>query len=100
MAAAAPGWTVDEARALKLEPDQVEARVVRSALGAAVFAHFRRIAEFTPEIKPLYCEIMPDHLHLILQVVRPIKRPLGNAIAGWGCSNRAPPPLLLRATME
>ena len=92
--------SIDEARALKLEPDQVEARVVRSALGAAVFAHFRRIAEFTPEIKPLYCEIMPDHLHLILQVVRPMKRSLGNAIAGWGCSNRAPPPLLLRATME
>ena len=79
--------SIDEARALKLGPDQVEARVVRSALGAAVFAHFRRIAEFTPEIKPRYCEIMPDHLHLILQVVRPMKRPLGNAIAGFktGC---------------
>ena len=79
--------SIDEARALKLEPDQVEARVERSALGAAIFAHFRRIAEFTPEIRPLYCEVMPDHLHLILQVLRPMKRPLGNAIAGFktGC---------------
>ena len=79
--------SVDEARALKLEPDQVEARVERSALGAAIFAHFRRIAEFTPEIRPLYCEIMPDHLHMILQVLRPMKRPLGNAIGGFktGC---------------
>ena len=79
--------SIDEARAMKLEPDQVEARVERSALGEAVFSHFRRIAEFTPEIKPLYCEIMPDHLHLILHVVRPMKRPLGNAVAGFktGC---------------
>ena len=79
--------SIDEARVLKLEPDQVEARVERSALGEAVFAHFRRIAEFTPEIKPLYCAVMPDHLHLILHVVRPMKRPLGNAIAGFktGC---------------
>ena len=79
--------SIDEARVLKLESDQVEARVERSALGEAVFSHFRRIAEFTPEIKPLYCEIMPDHLHLILHVVRPMKRPLGNAIAGFktGC---------------
>ena len=84
----AGAWlSIDEARALKLEPDQVEARVERSALGEAVFFHFRRIAEFTPEIKPLYCEIMPDHLHLILHVVCPMKRPLGNAIAGFktGC---------------
>ena len=79
--------SIDEARALKLEPDQVVALVERSALGVAIFAHFRRIAEFTPEIRPLYCEIMPDHLHLILQVLRPMKRPLGNAIAGFktGC---------------
>ena len=79
--------SIDEAKGLKLEPDQVEARVERSALGAAVFAHFRRIAEFTPEIKPLYCEIMPDHLHLILQVTHQMKRPLGNALAGFktGC---------------
>ena len=79
--------SIDEARALKLEPDQVVARVERSALGAAIFAHFRRIVEFTPEIRPLYCEVMPDHLHLILQVLRPMKRPLGNAIAGFktGC---------------
>ena len=54
---------------------------------AKMAAHFRRIAEFTPEIKPLYCEVMPDHLHMILQVLRPMKRPLGNAIAGFktGC---------------
>ena len=85
---AAGEWlAIDEAKGLGLEPDQVEARVERSVLGAAVFAHFRRIAEFTPEIRPLYCEIMPDHLHLILQVLRQMKRPLGNAIAGFktGC---------------
>ena len=56
-------------------------------LGRAILGHWLRIGEFTPEIKPLYCQIMPDHLHAILRVVSPMKRPLGNAIGGFktGC---------------
>ena len=56
-------------------------------LGRAILEHWLRIGEFTPEIKPLYCQIMPDHLHAILRVVSPMKRPLGNAIGGFktGC---------------
>ena len=56
-------------------------------LGRAILDHWLKIGEFTPEIKPLYCQIMPDHLHAILQVLRPMKRPLGNAIGGFktGC---------------
>jgi len=65
----------------------LRARVRRSALGEAVFAHFRRMGEFTPGLRPVYCEVMPDHLHFIVQVVEPLARPLGNAIAGFktGC---------------
>ena len=78
---------VGEAKGLKLEPDQVEAKVVYSELGRAIFDHFRKIGEFTPGLEPVYCAVMPDHLHLLLKVERELKRPLGNAIGGFktGC---------------
>ena len=68
-------------------PEEVEARVVPTALGEAILAHWKRIGEFTPEIKPLFCQIMPDHIHAILEVTQPMARPLGNAIGGFktGC---------------
>ena len=79
--------SIAEARQAKPEPDEIEARVAPSALGKAVFAHFRRIGDFTPEIVPIFCAVMPDHLHLLLRVTREMARPLGNAIAGFktGC---------------
>ena len=78
---------VAKARGLSLSPDNIKARVVPSVLGEAVFAHFRRMGQFTPEIEPLRCEVMPDHLHLIVRVTHPMQRPLGNAIGGFktGC---------------
>ena len=77
--------SIAEAKGAK--PEEIEARVALSALGKAVFAHFRRIGEFTPEITPIFCAVMPDHLHLLLRVTREMARPLGNAIAGFktGC---------------
>ena len=79
--------SIAEAKSAKPEPDEIEARVALSALGKAVFAHFRRIGDFTPEIVPIFCAVMPDHLHLLLRVTREMARPLGNAIAGFktGC---------------
>ena len=65
----------------------VAAHCELTELGRAILDHWLKIGEFTPEIKPLYCQIMPDHLHAILRVTRPMKRPLGNAIGGFktGC---------------
>ena len=65
----------------------VAAHCEPTELGRAILDHWLKIGEFTPEIKPLYCQIMPDHLHAILRVVSPMKRPLGNAIGGFktGC---------------
>ena len=79
--------SVAEARALGLKPDEIEAKVVFSPLGKAIFDHFRRMGEFTPGLEPVYCAVMPDHLHLLVKVVRELKRPLGNAIGGFktGC---------------
>ena len=79
------GWLViDDPKA---PPEAVMARVEPSALGAAILAHWKRLGDFTPEIKPLFCQLMPDHLHAILDVTRPMAKPLGNAIGGFktGC---------------
>ena len=68
-------------------PEAVAARVEPSELGAAILAHWKRLGDFTPEIRPLFCQLMPDHLHGILEVTRPMAKPLGNAIGGFktGC---------------
>ena len=86
--ACAESWlSIDEARALGLEPEQVEAKVVFSPLGRAIFEHFKKMGAFTPGLEPVYCAVMPDHLHLLVKIVRELARPLGNAIGGFktGC---------------
>lgn len=71
----------------KAPPEAVTARVEPSELGVAILAHWKRLGDFTPEIKQLFCQLMPDHLHAILEVTRPMAKPLGNAIGGFktGC---------------
>ena len=75
------------ARGAAIPPERVEARVAQSRLGEAILGLFLRFGAFTPEIRPLFCTVMPDHLHFIVQVVREMKRPLGNAVGGFktGC---------------
>ena len=78
---------VMQAKEMGLQPEDIEARVEFSELGRAVFEHFQRMGEFTPGVKPVYCAVMPDHLHLLLKVEKTLARPLGNAIGGFktGC---------------
>ena len=79
--------SVGEAKGLGLAPDLIEAKVVYSELGRAIFDHFKKMGEFTPGLESVYCAVMPDHLHLLLKVECELKRPLGNAIGGFktGC---------------
>ena len=51
--------------------------------GEAVKGEFLRIGEHHPEIKPLFIQVMPDHVHFIIHVKKPMARPLGQAIAGF-----------------
>lgn len=44
-----------------------------SPLGEVVERECHRISEFTPEIGVLGVCVMPDHLHLVLQVKRPTR---------------------------
>lgn len=85
---AADRWlAAADAKSLKIPPDAIEAKVVFSDLGRALFDHFRKMGEFTPGLKPVFCALMPDHLHLLLEVERELARPIGNAVAGFktGC---------------
>ena len=51
--------------------------------GEAVKREFWALGEHHPEIKPLEIAVMPDHIHFIIRVLRPIAKPLGNAIGGF-----------------
>lgn len=87
----APGGafvSLAEARSLGLDPDAVQAEVELSPLGAAILELWKDFGDYTPEIKPLYCVVMPDHIHGILEVMRPMAKPLGNAVGGFkaGCT--------------
>ena len=65
------------------DPIQVEAHVELTAAGRAVEAEWRRMGEFTPAIRPLEIQVMPDHIHGILRVTERLPRPLGQILAGF-----------------
>ena len=65
------------------DPIQVEAHVELTAAGRAVEAEWRRMGEFTPAIRPLEIQVMPDHIHFILRVTERLARPLGQILAGF-----------------
>lgn len=58
-------------------------RIALTPVGEAVMREWRDIAAHHPEVKPLYMQVMPDHVHFILQVLRPMAKPLGNVIGGF-----------------
>ena len=57
--------------------------IALSPAGEAVLAEFKRIGEHHPEVKPLFMQVMPDHVHFIVHVTRPTAKPLGNVIGGF-----------------
>ena len=61
---------------------------VPSELGLAVQASWKRIPEFHPEIKLIAMQLMPDHLHGILQVTQKMNCHLGQVVNGFkvGCN--------------
>ena len=57
--------------------------IALSPAGEAVKREFWALGEHHPEIKPLEIAIMPEHIHFIIWVLRPMAKPLGNAIGGF-----------------
>ena len=64
-----------------LKADRPE--IALTELGRRIEAHFRRITEFTPEIEVVGVQVMPEHLHGVLRVVRRMKKPLGEHLRGF-----------------
>ena len=54
-----------------------------SELGRRVKAHFWRIAEFMPQIEVLGVQVMPEHLHGVVQVTGALPKPLGEYLRGF-----------------
>ena len=71
------------ASATAVDPEAVKAHIELSELGRLIEEHWRKIGEFTPEIKPLAVQLMPEHLHGVLWVRRNMKKPLGDALRGF-----------------
>ena len=74
-----PGATL----AAEVAPARFRAAIVPSPMGQVVESLWRRMGEFTPEIKPLALQLMPEHLHGILWVRRYMRKPVGMAIRGF-----------------
>ena len=59
------------------------AEIALTPAGEAVKREFWALGEHHPEIKPLFIQIMPDHVHFIIHVTKPMARHLGQAMAGF-----------------
>lgn len=64
-------------------PEAVRAHVEPSLQGEAVLAEWQAIGKHHPEMRPLFSQLMPDHVHFILRVERRLERPLGQLLAGF-----------------
>jgi len=65
-------------------------RLVSSALGAAVLQEVDGIPRYYPQIKIIARQLMPDHLHVLLYVTRPLPVHLGQVVNGFktGCNKK------------
>ncbi len=63
--------------------DPVQARVERTELGAALLDCLRSVPTFHPEIQILQYSLMPDHLHSIWYVRRPMDESIRYAVQGF-----------------
>jgi hypothetical protein len=60
-----------------------DSTIALTPAGEAVKREFLKIGEHHSEIKPLFITVMPDHVHFIIHVTRPMARHLGQVIAGF-----------------
>lgn len=71
----------------ELKPDGVS--VVYSSLGKIIENAVWNITKHNPKIKVLQYIIMPDHVHILIEVISRLEKPIGNEIGGFktGISN-------------
>ena len=68
-----------------------EAVVEKTPIGWAVINQQRRLLEMCPVIKILADKVMPDHHHMVLQVLRTMPRSIREVVRGYmqGCKGEA-----------
>lgn len=68
-----------------------EAVVEKTPLGWALINQQRKMLEMCPEIKILADKVMPDHHHIVLQVMRTMSRSIREVVRGYmqGCKSEA-----------
>ncbi len=65
------------------QADFRDARIELTELGRRIEAHFLKIGDFTPEIEVVGVQVMPEHLHGVLRVMRRLSKPLGEQLRGF-----------------
>ena len=65
-------------------------RLLPSELGAAVLQEVDGIPNYYPQITIITRQLMPDHLHILLYVTRPLPVHLGQVVSGFkaGCNKK------------
>ena len=65
-------------------------RLLPSELGAAVLQEVDGIPHYYPQITIITRQLMPDHLHILLYVTRPLPVHLGQVVSGFkaGCNKK------------
>ena len=69
-----------------LTSDGQEPRVLPTPLGQRVTEEWHAVTAHHPEVRSVAFQLMPDHLHGILFVERPMQQHLGQIIAGFKAS--------------
>lgn len=74
-----------------LAHDGANAVVEKTPIGWALINQQRRMLELCPEVKILADKVMPDHHHIVLQVMRTMPRSIKEVLRGYmqGCKAEA-----------
>lgn len=68
---------------LRGAPQDISAQIRLTPLGEHVRELWQTIGRFHPGVKPLACQVMPDHFHGIIWVQHRLEKPLGEVIRGF-----------------
>lgn len=74
----------------KLVGDVSTAHIELSLLGEAVRYELYALCQRYPQLRLLQYQVMPDHVHVIIQVTTRLQKPLGNLLSSWkiACGQR------------
>lgn len=63
----------------------------RNNLGFAICECIEKLPDFYPEVKIIAKQVMPDHVHFVVQVTAEMKRSIREVMRGWvqGCNKEA-----------